>query len=111
MSTFVCLCCIKKYPLSAHRTKNAERPETFKVGTEIEGSWLISAWISEKILSQLIIDVAPTEWRQVNSVRPYLTFVELLCGVASCSPLHTRCTQNLRCPLHAWHGEWRRIGT
>src|SRR6476646_2786323 len=100
MSTFVCLCCIKKYPLSAHRTKNAERPETFKVGTEIEGSWLISAWISEKILSQLIIDVAPTERRHVNSVRPYLKFVELLWRSRQLLAVaHTVYANSCRCPL------------
>ena len=64
--TFVCFCCIKKYPLSATGTKMRGDLNRSRSRPELTSSWLICAWISEAILSQLIVDVAPRHWRGVN---------------------------------------------
>ena len=53
-------------------------PERSRSARRSKSSWLICAWISETILSQLIADVAPHNRIALMSLRAYLNLVALL---------------------------------
>src|SRR5262245_4474995 len=74
----------QKSPLSTHligptALKMRSDLKRSRSQQELTSSWLISAWISKKILSQLIADVAPLRWRHDISISLYLKLGEPLC--------------------------------
>jgi len=78
----------------------------------LTSSWLICAWISEKVLSQLIVDVAPHHWRHVNFPT---SIPQIRCATLPESPaarLCARCTRPTpwRRARRSWHREWLRMG-
>jgi hypothetical protein len=83
-------------------------PKRSRSAQELTSSWLICAWISEKILSQLIVDVVPRDCRDVNfPTRLPQNELRYFAGAASGPPLRTmdaepwlRLRRSCRC-------EWR----
>jgi hypothetical protein len=56
----------QRIPSMDPELKMRNDPERSRSARRSKGSWLICAWISETILSQLIVDVAPRPWHRVN---------------------------------------------